>query len=134
MPVVQAEPTISGPGWGCSCRAFRLGEPTPEEALSALARVVDPKRPVTVRFIKEDGNGIHFTAWSDPEERYNVTYDPGSPGGWCKHIVACAAHWFPWNRQLALGADEALGEIKKLRKELGSERKKRERIERKLNA
>ena len=105
----------SGPGWGCTCRAFRMGEPTPEQALAALARSAN----VTVEDMGAFRDGTHrFEAWTDPDNRYIVTYDQSRPGGWCKHTIACLVQFAPWHRQLALGASDALDEIKRLRKEL----------------
>ena len=78
----------------------------------------------------EQLNPVRFIAWTDPESRYQVTYDPNAIGGtgFCKHITATLTHWAPWHRQLALGADDALAEIKRLKGEL----KKRDREIRKL--
>ena len=125
MPRADVKPLGTSPGWGCDCRGFRLGEPTPEQALAALARSAS----VTV---EESGSfwawTHNFEAWTDPENRYIVTFDETKPGGHCKHITAALSHWAPWHRQLALGADEALSEIKRLKGEL----KKRDRELRKL--
>ena len=124
MPVNMGE---MGPGLGCSCRAFRMGEPTPEQALAALARSAN----VTVTDMGAFRDGTHeFGAWTDPKNRYSVAFDENKPGGWCKHCIAALAHWAPWHRRLALGADEALAEIKNLRKEL----KARDREIRKLRS
>jgi len=109
LPKADVKPLSTGPGWGCSCPAFRLGEPTPEQALAALARSVN----VTV----ESKGWSQFVAWTDPESRYIVTLDMANPGGWCKHIIASQVTWVSWHRQLALGADDALAEIKRLEKE-----------------
>ena len=121
MPVNIGKPE-PGPGWGCTCRAFRLGEPTPEQALAALARSAN----VTVEDRGAFRDGTHrFEAWTDPDNRYIVTYDQNRPGGWCKHTIACLSHFAPWHRQLALGASDALDEIKRLRKEIkGLQRRK----------
>jgi hypothetical protein len=124
MPV-RAERQEAGPGWGCSCRAFRRGEPTPEQALAALARSAN----VTVEFRAEG----EFVAWTDPADRYEVTFDPYKPGGWCKHCVACLSHLAPWHRQLALGAGDALDEIKRLRKEIKKLERENERLRRKAS-
>ena len=115
MPVNIGKPPEPGPGWGCTCRAFRLGEPTPEQALAALARSAN----VTVEDKGPGALSEHmFRAWTEPENRYVVTYDPDKSGGWCKHTIGCMSHFAPWHRQLALGAADALDEIKRLRKEL----------------
>ena len=117
----------AGPGWGCSDPSFRLGEPDPQTALRRLADSAN----VTVEFRREDGDGtLHFVTWTEPGNRYNVTFDPGKPGGYCKHVVACLVRWCPWHRQMALGASWALEEIERLTKEnkrLGKEIKKRDR-------
>ena len=111
MPVSMGE---MGPGWGCSCRAFRMGEPTPEQAFAALARSAN----VTVVDMGASRDNTHrFGAWTDPESQYVVTYDPNKPGGWDKHILACLTYWVPWFRQVALGACDALDKIKYLEKE-----------------
>ena len=111
MPVNMGE---TGPGWGCSCRAWRPGEPTPEQAFAALARSAN----VTVVDMGASRDNTHrFGAWTDPESQYVVTYDPNKPGGWDKHILACLTYWVPWFRQVALGADEALTEIKQLQED-----------------
>jgi len=102
----------SGPGWGCSCRGFRWDQPTPEQALAALARSAS----VTVEFVGADGDKLQFIAWTEPENRYNVTYDPNHAGGWDKHVLACLTHLVPWHRQLALGAADALDRIHELEK------------------
>ena len=110
MPVNIGKPE-PGPGWGCTCRAFRLSEPTPEQALAALARSAN----VTVTDLDWQGDGTRqFEAWTEPENRYYVHFDEHRPGGWCKHTIACLTHWAPWHRQLALGADQALNDIKAL--------------------
>jgi len=124
MPRADVKPLRPGPGWGCSCRGFRRGQPTPEQALASLARSAN----VTVDFIKRLDGTLYFRAWTEPDITYTVTHDPNSPGGWCKHTIACLSHWAPWHRQLALGADDALAEIKRLKGEL----KKRDREIRKL--
>ena len=116
MPVSMGKPPGSGSGWGCSCWASRnSGNPTPEQALAALARSAN----VTVTDLgwKDDGTR-QFEAWTEPENRYIVTYDPNHAGSVCKHCIAALTAWAPWHRQLALGASDALDEIKRLRKEL----------------
>ena len=120
MPVSMGE-RLTGPGWGCNCRAFRMGEPTPEQALAALARSAN----VTVW----SSNGKQFVAWTEPGNRYDVTWDPDKPGGWCKHTIACLVHWAPWHRQLALGADATLADIHRLEKELRAANRKIARLE-----
>jgi len=127
MPVFDAgKPLVTGSGWGCSCPAFKIDEPTPEQALAALAR----SATVTVTFggIDQDGN-LCFRAWTEPGNVYEVTYGAGEHG-WCKHSLACLSNWLPWYHQLALGASGALDEIERLRKEnkrLGKEIAKRDR-------
>ena len=115
MPVNIGKPPEPGPGWGCTCRAFRMGEPTPEQALAALARSAN----VTVEELAlwQGHRDRMFKVWTEPQNQYTVTYDPLKPGGWCKHTIACLSHFAPWHRQLALGAADALDEIKRLRKE-----------------
>jgi len=113
-------------GWGCSDPSFRYGEPTPEQALKALARSAN----VTVEYKGEDEDGLHFEAWTDPDNRYQVTYGPGR-GGFCKHAAACLVHWAPWHRQLALGAADALEEIKRLEKETRKLRRETEKWKKK---
>jgi len=65
--------------WACTCQAFRFDEPTPGQALKALAKVglvtVTPRGP------------NQWEVWTDPEDRYIVTKGPG-PGGFCKHCLA----------------------------------------------
>jgi len=122
MPRADVKPLGIGPGFGCNCKAFRFGEPTPEQALAALAKSAS----VTV-----EGCGWNqFIAWTNPENRYIVTFDQDARrgAGFCKHCTAALSRWAPWHRQLALGADEALSEIKRLKGEL----KKRDRELRKL--
>ena len=114
MPKADVKPLETGPGFGCSCRAWRPGEPAdPNRALAAMARSAN----VTVSFIKRLDGTLYFRVWTEPDITYTVTHDPNSPGGWCKHTIACLSHWAPWHRQLALGADDALAEIKRLEKE-----------------
>jgi len=111
MPKADVKPLSPGAGFGCSCPSFRLGEPTPEQALAALARSAS----VTV-----EGSGWNqFIAWTNPENRYIVTFDSDARkgAGFCKHCTAALTRWAPWHRQLALGADDALAEIKRLEKE-----------------
>ena len=55
-----------------------------------------------------------FEAWTDPDNRYIVTYDPSRAGSFCKHCLAALIAWAPWHRPLALGADQALNDIKAL--------------------
>ena len=122
MPTFEAGEKSSGPGWGCSCKSSKFGEPTPEQAIMTLARSAN----VTVALKKKFSNGkLEFEAWTDPESRYVVTYDPELPGTFCKHATACAIHFAPWQRQAALGAKGLLEkaatlerENRKLRKEL----------------
>ena len=105
----------TGPGWGCNCWPSHQGIQTPEKALAALARSAS----VTVTDLGRNSDGVRqFEAWTDPDSRYIVTYDPNRPGTFCKHICACVIAFAPWHRQLALGAADALDEIKQLRKEL----------------
>jgi hypothetical protein len=66
-------------GWGCTCQAFRLTEPTPEQALAALVKV--GLVTVTPRSLNQ------WDAWTTPDSRYIVTRAPG-PGGFCKHCLA----------------------------------------------
>jgi len=88
MPVVIIG-GIDGPGWGCTCRAFRLGEPDGLTVLRAIARAVDVQFELIE---KKPDDKLDFLAWTDPERTYDVTYDPGASGGFCKHIAACAAY------------------------------------------
>lgn len=127
MPRFDIERKAQGPGWGCSDPSFRNGEPDPRTALKRLADSAN----VTVedRGWHPDGTH-HFTAWTDTDARYEVTFDPKGAGGYCKHIVACLSHWLPWHRQMALGAAWALDEIKRLEREV----KKLERENRKLRS
>ena len=115
MPVNIGKPPEPGPGWGCSCWPSRRDNLSPEQALKALAR----SALVTVTDLgwKPDGTR-QFEAWTDPDSRYIVIYDPNRPGSFCKHCLAALIAWAPWHRQLALGAADALDEIKQLRKEL----------------
>lgn len=116
-----------GPGWGCSDPSFRLGEPDPQTALKRLADSAD----VTVQDKGMYQDGTHsFEVWTDPANRYEVAFDPNGKGGYCKHVLACASHWFPWFRQVALGAGWALNRIAELEKDnrrLEREVKKRDR-------
>jgi hypothetical protein len=131
-PVFDAgKPVSVGPGWGCSCPAYRHGEPTPEEAVKALDRAAN----VTVLWLGKDGeSNLEFEAWTDPENRYKLTYGPGGPHGWCKHCVAALSHYAPWFRQLALGAGELLKENHELRKESRKNERRIERLETKLGS
>lgn len=125
-PVFDAgKPVATGNGWGCSCPSFRFGEPDPATALSRLGGSAN----VTVEFKGKDADGLHFVTWTDPENQYQLTYGPGKVG-WCKHAIGCMVHFLPWHRQLALGAADALEEIKQLRKE----NRKLERENRKLRS
>jgi hypothetical protein len=108
------EPAPVGPGWGCSCPAYRHGEPTPEEAVKALDRAAN----VTVLFIQNGPDGLEFEAWTEPENRYKLTYGPNGPHGWCKHALACVSHWLPFFYPLAIGAGELLAEDHKKGKEI----------------
>ena len=112
MPRADVKPLETGPGFGCSCPSFKFGQPTPEQALAALAR------SASVAVFGKKGEDHEFIAWTNPEVRHVVIFDPDKPGGHCKHITACLTHWAPWHRQLALGADDALSEIKRLKGEL----------------
>lgn len=96
-----------------------LGEPTPEQAAKAVARSAG----VTVR----DLGGWRFLAWSDPESKYSVVFDPDRPGGWCKHVAACAAEFLPWLPQVAHGVAALEGRIESAEKELKVERKRKAR-------
>ena len=118
------KPVAVGLGWGCSCQAHKLGEPTPEEAVKALDRAAN----VTVLFIQNGPDGLEFEAWTDPENRYAVTYGHGR-GGWCKHTIACASHWMPCFHQLALGAGELLAENHEQGKEIRKLERRIERLE-----
>jgi len=107
-------------GWGCSCRAFRRGEPNPERAAKALARAA----VVTVEDLGTDGAYHRFRAWTEPDSRYEVACGPGQ-GGFCKHVLACLFVDHPWLRQAALGASDIVEqntalekENKKLKKEI----------------
>ena len=126
MPRADVKPLRSEPGWGCSCKSFRYGEPTPEQALAALVKSAS----VTV-----EGSGWNqFIAWTNPETRYIVTFDQDARrgAGFCKHCTAALTRWAPWHRQLALGADNALAEIKRLKKELRAANRKITRLEAKV--
>ena len=118
----KAEPV--GLGWGCSCPATRHGEPTPEQAVKALDRAAN----VTVLFLGNGPDGLEFEAWTDPENRYQLTYGPGRHS-WCKHSIGCLSHYAPWFRQLALGAGELLRENHRLRKENRKYERTIERLE-----
>jgi hypothetical protein len=119
------KPIAAGPGWGCSCPAYRHGEPTPEQAIKALDRATN----VTVLWLGNGPDGIEFEAWTDPANRYKLTYGSGGPHGWCKHAIGCLSHYAPWFRQLALGA----GELLKENHELGKEKRKLERTIKRLS-
>jgi hypothetical protein len=129
MPKADVAPLPAlGPGFGCNCPAFRFGEPTPEQAAKALANSAN----VTVQLIGVDSDGqAHFCTWTQPDHRYETVWDPAARrAGWCKHSIACLAHWAPWHRQLALGADALIAEAGALRaqvKKLEREAKKHER-------
>lgn len=122
MPKVDAEKVESGPGWGCSCRAFRLSDPTPHAALSALDRA----GIVTVEFVREKQGRIYFSCWTDPGSRYNVVYDPHSPGGWCKHCIAAHLMYFGgnWTRALLDDARDVRQRLGTVEKQLRKEREK----------
>lgn len=91
MPIVDAGECSVG-GFACTCKAFRLGEPTRADAVRAVARSFK----VTVQ-----KTGLNqWLAWTTFESKYVVVYDPNQPGGWCKHIAACS---LPWMRQVADG-------------------------------
>jgi len=96
--------------------------------MAALARSAN----VTVEFLGEKDGQLSFVAWTEPESRYSVTFDPDAPGGWCKHCLGCLSHFAPWYRQLALGAGEALDEIKMLRTGNRALGRKIERMERRM--
>lgn len=131
MPKFDIQDTKEpGPGFGCSCRAFRLGEPTPEQALKELARSAN----VTTEreFCHPWRDETPFTAWTEPDVKHKVWFDPQalSGTGHCKHVLGCLSHWVPWFRQVALGAAWALDRIAELEKEnkrLGREVAKRDR-------
>jgi hypothetical protein len=131
MPVNMGK-METGPGWGCSDPSFRMGEPDLQTALKRLADSAN----VTVEDKGAYRDGTHhFEAWTEPGNRYAVVFDPGKPGGYCKHVVACLVHWLPWHRQMALGAGWALERIAELEKEnkrLEKEIKKLERENRSL--
>jgi hypothetical protein len=108
-------------GWGCTCPAWRPGEPEPGEALAALARSAN----VTVEVVGPN----EWRCWTDPESKYRVTYDPARPGGWCKHCEACLIESAPWHRQTALGAAEALDRVHALEVENRALARKVKRLE-----
>ncbi len=71
-----------------------MGMPSPNKLFAGLARAAH----VHYRYLRKETlrNGtmgtLHFEAWTDPDTRYQVVYDPIQAGGWCKHCAACAAH------------------------------------------
>jgi hypothetical protein len=127
MPSFTVKDAASGSGWGCSCPAWRPGEPEPEEALRALARA----ELVTVEFEGWRDGQAHFTCWTDPKSRYAVTYDPNRPGGWCKHCMSALVQFAPWMPALEAGAAGALNKIAALEKEVKKLKKEKARWERK---
>lgn len=106
MPIQIIKPANSN--WGCSCPAFTTAEPTPEQALKALARAV------VVTVTQEGPN--QWEVWTEPESRYTVVREPGM-GGFCKHVIACLIYENPWLREVALGADTLLQQAHDLEKE-----------------
>lgn len=115
MPIVEMG--RAGPGFACSCPAFRR---QPKNLAKTLARAAS----VQVEDLGVEGGVHHFRAWSG-ETKYRVAFDPNESGGWCKHCAACAAVLASeWLRRsysevaAAVGALDALGkESKRLKRE-----------------
>jgi len=66
--------------------------------------------------VGRDGPELQFVAWTDPEHRYDVVYNPDTHGGWCKHCIAALSHFASWFRVLSLGADDLLVAVHELEK------------------
>lgn len=112
MPPIADVMPLSVPGMACTCPAFKLGEPTPEQAIKALARAA----VVTVEDKGIKDGYRHYVAWTDPANRYEVASGQGR-GGWCKHCFAVLFIDNPNLRQAALGADDLLSQMAELEKE-----------------
>ena len=83
MPRVSASEI--GPGWGCTC----LSSLRPNQYVKALGRASE----VQFEYRKTEPDGtLVFHAWTDPEEKYRVTFHRTKSGGKvCKHAIACAS-------------------------------------------
>jgi hypothetical protein len=98
-------------GWACTCPAFKLGTPTPEQAVAALARsaTVEAERLDEARWLARSKGSPHT---------YVVAYDPDQPGGWCKHVARCASTFLPWLGEAAAGAATLIATVKEQGKEI----------------
>lgn len=125
MPTFDAGSVATGNGWGCNCGkgAFRLGTPTPDEAVRALARAAT----VTVTDLGIDERGVRrFRVWTEPGKEYDVLFGPGR-GGYDKHCMAATFIDAPFLYQAALGAGDLLDKVNELEK---ANRKLRKELER----
>jgi len=125
VPIVEAA-NLPTSGWACRCKAFKLDEPTPEQAVKALARSV----AVTVEDQGERYGYRCFMAWTDLASRYHLVAGPGV-GGFCKHIIACSFIDNPWLQQAAIGTDDLLIQVVELQKENRKLRRENERWQKK---
>jgi len=91
----------------------------------ALARAA----AVTVEYVKEQGGSLYFTCWTDPENCYNIVYDPTMPGGWCKHVARCASFYLPWLPQAAAGAAKLKATVKEQGREIKAWEKQAKKLE-----
>ena len=107
-------------GWACTCPAFKIGTPTPEQAVAALERsaAVETERLDASRWLARSKGSPNT---------YVVVYDPTEPGGWCKHIARCASSYLPWLAQAAEGAAALSRELTDKRKELRECQKQQKR-------
>lgn len=118
--------------WGCSCPAFRAGEPDAVDAIKALVRALDVKTQCLGAF--RDGS-VRYQAWTNPDQRYVVVRATlgEQPGGFCKHIAACMMVGQPEMEVIAGEIIKALDDVNRLEKTVKKLEKERDRWEKNRN-
>lgn len=79
MAIVEGATVRLGPGWGCSCKAFRQGIPDDNALLAGIARA----SLVEYKYLgyKDGVHSFRANSIDTPQSPYHVTCDPEQPGG-----------------------------------------------------
>ena len=117
MPIVDAKPRGEG-GYGCNCPSFRR-----QKADKTLFPSLVKAANVEVTFIQKDPDGsMDFRAQTNgSQDSYQVTYVPGTSGGWCKHVAACVAFREPFLQRTVRQVEKEASEWHSQKQELMSQ-------------